>query len=204
MKSHSISPDLTAAIIAGGKSRRFGAPKALAQIGSKRLIDYAVETAQAISTRVILNAPHTPGGEQISDLAIIPDIIPHCGPLGGIYSVLKHAETPWVAVLPCDMPLLSPAVYQFLWEHRGKKPVIAAVSHIGVEPLVAIWQKSLAPVLETYLNRNELALHTILKKLDAALLPLPDMMPDYRQEFFLNVNFREDLQKIINFFSGTD
>jgi len=200
--SQTKSQELTAAIIAGGKSQRFGAPKALARIGGKRLIDYALETAHAISAQVILNAPDIPEFERISDITLLPDSIPHCGPLGGIFTVLTNAETPWVAVLPCDMPLLSPAVYQYLWEHRGKNPVIAAVSHKGVEPLVSIWQKSFTPVLERNLNQKELALHTLLKKTGGALLPLPGKMPGYRKEFFLNVNYREDLQRILNFFSG--
>jgi len=87
---------LSAAIIAGGKSRRFGSPKALAVLGNSTLIDYAIHTAGAISEEIIISY----GEENLfagKTIPVIPDAIPDCGPLGGIYTVLLHAKTPWVA-----------------------------------------------------------------------------------------------------------
>lgn len=45
---------LTVAIIAGGKSNRFGSPKAQALFNKKPLIDYAVKLAKSISEQVII------------------------------------------------------------------------------------------------------------------------------------------------------
>ena len=49
-----ISKNISAAIIAGGKSTRFGGPKVWAEFRGKRLIDHAVDLAQDIAGQVFI------------------------------------------------------------------------------------------------------------------------------------------------------
>ncbi len=185
--------DGTAAIIAGGKSSRFGEPKALARFQSRELVDYAIDLARSISNHRILIY----GEENIfakKNIECIPDLIPNCGPLGGIYTALTHAATPWIAALPCDMPYLAPEVYETLALHRSENRPIVAVSHKGVESIVSIWPKSLAGRIEDALREGKLAIHTVLGEFDAVEAVLPEVMPNYQEKWFLNITKLDDLQ----------
>jgi len=179
---------LSAAIIAGGKSRRFGSPKALAVLGNTTLIDYAIHTARAISEEIVISY----GDDNLfagKSIPVIPDEIPGCGPLGGIYTVLLHAKTSWAAVLPCDLPLLNSQIYEILFAARRKDCPVVALSERGVEPLVSIWPQNLADPLGEFIQKGEFALHKVVRELKA-------VEANYRAEFFFNVNREEDLDRI--------
>jgi molybdopterin-guanine dinucleotide biosynthesis protein A len=45
---------------------------------------------------------------------IIKDIIPDCGPLGGIYAGLLQARTEYNLFLSCDMPFITPHFMRFM------------------------------------------------------------------------------------------
>lgn len=193
--SAKISHTLTAAIIAGGKSRRFGSPKALAALGNINLIDYAIHTARAISEEIVISygEDNLFAGKAIS---VVQDVIPGCGPVGGIYTVLLHAKTPWIAVLPCDLPLLNSQVYEALFAARQENCPVVALSEKGLEPLVSIWPQNLAEPLGKFIRNGKLALHKVVRELKAVEVDIPSQLPGYRTEFFLNVNREEDLDRI--------
>lgn len=190
-----ISVELTAAIIAGGKSRRFGATKALARLGNEFLVDHALRLAGQISSRVLLNYGETNfyAGKNVP---LVADVFPGCGPLGGIYSVLQAAQTPWVAALPCDLPLLPVQVYRILFERRQKDRPTIACSERRLEPLISIWPKTLAGELEAKLRKGEFALQKVIRELQGVEVSMPQELPGYREAFFWNVNRKEDLEQI--------
>lgn len=187
--------NLTAAVIAGGKSRRFGEPKSGALLGKKTMLDYAISLAGKIAPEVRLSV----GNNQLAGAPGIPrivDIYPDCGPLGGIYSVLKAAETPWVAMLPCDMPLLEPSVYKLMLSRRETNRPVAAISPKGLEPLVSIWPKSLLAALHAALEKKEFAIYKVMETLNPVKVAMAEQLPGFRREMFYNVNRKEDLAEL--------
>ncbi|NQT25878.1 molybdenum cofactor guanylyltransferase [candidate division KSB1 bacterium] len=186
---------ISVAIIAGGKSKRFGASKAVAKLGGHQLIDYAIDTAVKISSDVMI----VYGDKNWiipKDIQIYQDKYSDSGPLGGIYTALFHAKQSWIAILPCDMPFLSPNIYQFLFQNRDKfKPVVAASSH-GLEPMVAIWPKSMCGAIEELILLKEKSVRRALIELNAKVLPVRNELSLINQETFLNINFKEDLENI--------
>lgn len=193
--SKPISEELTAAIIAGGESRRFGTPKALARLGEETLLDHAFRLAGQISSRLLLSY----GGMNIygdRNVPLVGDVFPGCGPLGGIHSVLQAAQTPFVAVLPCDLPLLPVQVYRILFDRREKDRPVIACSERGLEPLISIWPKALGGALEAKLRKGEFALQKAIRELQGVAISMPQELPGYREAFFWNVNRKEDLEQI--------
>jgi molybdopterin-guanine dinucleotide biosynthesis protein A len=51
------------------------------------------------------------------------DIVPKCGPLGGIYTALKTTRADAVLFLACDMPLVSAELIQFVLERSSASQV---------------------------------------------------------------------------------
>ena len=105
--------ELFAAVLAGGRSSRMGCDKRFLEFAGEPLVDRAVRLArEAIggpSERILLCGT-VPGR------SCLPDAESGLGPLGGILTVVRQlmtaslARTPWLLVLPVDMPLLGPEV----------------------------------------------------------------------------------------------
>lgn len=188
-------PGITAGIIAGGKSSRFGSPKTAALFRGKRLIDYALDLAASIATEVILNT-NTPIVSISQNIRQIPDKLPDQGPAGGIYSVLQATQTPWVAILPCDMPLLPPEVYIILNQHRSKRTPVVAASEHGIEPLVSIWHCDMKQKVQDAIAGGTRSLQQILRKMNAQIIDVPPQLPNYQPTMFANVNRQSDLESL--------
>lgn len=97
---------LPAYILAGGRSQRFGTDKARAEIAGEpmllaiaRQVDPHVSSVTAIADRA----------GRYDDLGVrtIADLTPHLGPLGGLLTALRDAQTQdasHLLLLACDQP----------------------------------------------------------------------------------------------------
>ncbi len=185
--------NLSVAIIAGGKSRRFGEPKVLARFGNRTLLEHALQVAKNVSPRVMVIT-----GENTFELPIpvssYPDILPACGPLGGVYTALVYAQTLFVATLPCDMPLLSSELYREMYRcSDGERPVVA-LSHKGLEPLIALWPRTALNVIQEHLFSGKFKLREVFETLGKIEVDFPRLLSPYNPEIFYNVNTKQDLE----------
>lgn len=112
MASHSspdamVEPRVLGVILAGGRSSRMGADKALLQLAGVSLLDRtrALLLAAGVDAVVVSGRPQLPGG--------IPDLHPHAGPPAAVLATLQwlqqHGGLDGTALLflPVDMPLLQ-------------------------------------------------------------------------------------------------
>ena len=75
------------AVLAGGKSTRFGSDKALAKLGARTLIEHAIAGLQPCCDEVIVV------GRSDAPVRTIPDWPrPDCGPLAGVAAALREAS----------------------------------------------------------------------------------------------------------------
>lgn len=108
-----------ALLLAGGRSSRMGQDKASLVYRGKSLLDRAHDLLVATGCGDILLSGRVEGRDSV------PDLIPDCGPLGGLHGVLHHLDgrgeldgAP-LLVIPVDMPLLSPSVLKGLLDALG-------------------------------------------------------------------------------------
>lgn len=187
--------NLSAVIIAGGKSTRFGEHKGLAKLHARPMIDYAIDLAKEISPSQFI----VYGKEKYFDVTDIPyysDIIPDCGPLGGIYTALVKTQSSLVATIPCDMPFLTRGVFRLLCENQLQNQPIVAVSHKAIEPLVAIWPKTYESKIKDAIYNKLFTIHELIEKEDIPKISIPDLMTNYDEKIFLNINRKEDLSGV--------
>ena len=183
--------NVTSALIAGGKSKRFGSPKELADFDGKRLIDYALATAKSISeSTIIIGNPKEIESE--ADIPVYEDLVANCGPLGGIYTALHFSKDKYVAVLPVDMPLLNLKIYRALYPSLNDERPVVACSHKGIEPLVSIWPVAALKHLKVQIEKQDFRIYYILKKLDAIEINFASL-PDYKSHWFENINYKKDI-----------
>jgi molybdopterin-guanine dinucleotide biosynthesis protein A len=187
---------LSVAILAGGKSHRFGSPKIKAVLGSHTLLDIMLLKACRISGECMIIAAHHSAG--ISDnIPVFNDIYQDCGPLGGLYTAMHHSDRPFVAIMPCDMPLLEPQVYQILLEKAVSNRPAVAVSDNGTEPLVSVWPVTQTfPIVGHNLRLKKFSMHVTLRELEAVQVSIKSCISGYRRDIFRNINFQEDLRQL--------
>ena len=134
---------LTLCIQAGGRSSRMGTDKALLDFGGKPLIQHVLDRLDSLSQETIITT-NRPEGYRFLNLPLVPDVIPERGALGGLYTALKAASHPLVAVVACDMPFASPAILAACRDRLLADPaldaVIPATEH-GLEPLHAVYRR---------------------------------------------------------------
>ncbi|MCD2442941.1 NTP transferase domain-containing protein [Agromyces sp. SYSU K20354] len=117
---------LDAVILAGGRSSRLGgSSKAELVVGSRRLVDLAVDAAAAVGARTtVVVGPH---GLVAPPVLITREDPPFGGPVAGIAAGLAAldgvdagddaSDRPadrWVLVLTCDLPLARPAAAELV------------------------------------------------------------------------------------------
>lgn len=191
------SPGIAVAVLAGGESRRFGSQKALARFGSRTLLERAVDIGKAISPDVFLILSYVDQLPiELHNISIKIDCIPNCGPLGGIFTAVSACNAQFLAVLPCDLPLLSPGIYKFLMKFCSQDRVIVAKSHRGIEPLVSIWPRFAEIQLGTELQRGRFSPLDLFKRVNTCFIDLPREIPNYREHWFLNINTPSDLEEL--------
>src|ERR1700674_299348 len=84
------SPDVTAFILAGGKSTRMGADKAFVEYEGRTLLARTLDLARSVTAEVFIVgskqkfAPFAP---------VVEDVFCDCGPLGGIHAALRASHT---------------------------------------------------------------------------------------------------------------
>ncbi len=144
--------NVTGYILVGGASSRFGSDKALVELGGHPMCVRMSATLQALFLPEVWLV-----GDPIKyrnlGLRCMPDLWSGEGPLGGILTALRHAETEGSAeynlILSCDMPFLSEHWLKELLSRafRSEAQVVMAKSQHGLEPLCAVWHtKALATV----------------------------------------------------------
>jgi molybdopterin-guanine dinucleotide biosynthesis protein A len=185
--------ELTVAILAGGKSNRFGSPKELSKIQNKTLLQHSLSTAKSISEQVILISG-TKSFDFKNQVPLYHDLFPGYGPLSGITTSLYYAKTDYVAIMPCDMPLLESEVYELLVEITQHGRPTAALFSGALQPLVSIWQKVQFSKLERFIQERILCLKTILMLLGVNKVDLTAYVEKRKKNIFLNINHKRDLE----------
>lgn len=192
------------AILAGGESRRFGSPKALAEVGGRRIVE-RVRDAVAQAVRDVVVIANEPGLFADLHLPIRGDRVPGRGPLGGIDAALRWAMEmgrPGALCIACDMPFVSPGLLREIVTAamRGGADAIVpeSTSRRGFEPLCAWYSVDCLPVVARSLASDERSLHALLDCVRVGCIPLADVRRHGDTEvIFMNVNVPGHLHRAI-------
>lgn len=139
-------------IQAGGKSTRMGGqPKALMEVGGRRIIQRVVEALRPVVDDLLL-VTNTPDLYAFLGIPLVPDLYPDHGSLGGIYSGLKAAPGEAAFMVACDMPFLHPEVARLVVERAALADVVIPRVGDRLETLHAVYGKAcLSPIEERLL-----------------------------------------------------
>ena len=185
--------NITAIILTGGKSSRMGSDKGLLLLKGKTFVGRIIDAVKPLVKEIVLvgnNAKYDEFG-----LKRYRDVIPNCGPLGGIFTGLFYSETDNNLILSCDVPLITLEVLQQLLERSDSEADVNQLeSKDETMPLVALYKKGCMHACLDELKKGERRLRAVVGKWNTKTIKLdPEMEP-----FVRNINTPAELEAIRN------
>lgn len=187
-------------MLAGGRSRRMGSCKALQTFLGRPLVAWTVEAMSDVCGEVVV--PVRKGwGRRIGAVLpkavrIVEDAHPGLGPVGGLEAGARAALGVWVAVAPCDSPLVEPRLYRLLLsEARGSDGALPFVGGFP-EPLHGVYRRGpLLAALEKVISEGGGSVRDALRLLDLKRVgPRKLLKADPTGRTFWNIGTREALR----------
>jgi molybdopterin-guanine dinucleotide biosynthesis protein A len=188
--------EVTGVLLAGGTSRRMGEDKRYLVVGEKTLLERGLGVLRSIFQEVLVVISQDSPPLDV-DTRVVRDLVPDCGSLGGLYSGLMQATTPYIFVVACDMPFLDPAVITQFTSRSAATDIVMAKLGARLHPMHALYGKRCLPVLEQMilvrqLKIQELVSHVSLRVRYVTEADLLTIDPSARS--FHNVNTPADLE----------
>ncbi|HKQ66439.1 MAG TPA: molybdenum cofactor guanylyltransferase [Methylomirabilota bacterium] len=185
---------ITSVIQAGGRSTRMGGrPKALIELGGRRIIERVLAALTPVVDDVML-VTNTPELYAFLGLPMVADVYADRGSLGGIYSGLKAASGDAAFTVACDMPFLHPDIVRLVVERAGQGDVVIPRVGHQFEPLHAVYAKACLPHIEERLLAGQLKIVEFLERVRVIEVAEADVAR-FREPHvaFMNVNTPEEL-----------
>lgn len=188
--------EVTGVLLAGGKSRRMGEDKRYLVMGGETLLERGLGVLRSVfqEVLVVIAQDSPPVGV---DAKVVRDLVPECGSLGGLYTGLMQATTPYIFVVACDMPFLDQEVIAQFTSRRATADIVMAKLAARLHPMHALYGKRCLPVLEQMIQARQLKIqdvvsHASLRVQYVTEMDLSSIDPSGRS--FQNVNTPADLE----------
>lgn len=188
-------PEVSAVVLAGGKSRRLGMDKSLLRFEGEWLLQRILSQLSALSTDLWVVAND---GEKLAPLQVpvVPDVRPGTGPLGGIYSGLLSMGCERGLFVACDMPLLNLQLLRYMVQLSPEFDVVIPRVGEETEPLHAIYSKAcLQPVADLLDRGQRRVIHFFDRVRVRYVDPREIEAFDPEHLSFFNINTPDDLQQ---------
>ena len=173
-------------IMAGGKSSRMKQDKALLPFGDyNSLAEYQYRKFKPFFSTVYISAKKNKFDFSV---ALIEDIYINSSPLVALVSIFETLkERDEVFILSVDSPCINLRVFQKLKEEAKKESsVIVADSKNGIEPLCAIYRRTVLPFAKEMLKENKHRLQTLFESVPTQKVFFKN------RELFINMNYPAD------------
>jgi len=187
---------ITGVIQAGGRSTRMGGePKALLELGGKRIVERVVD-ALAATLDDLLVVTNTPERYEFLHLPMVADRYPDGGALGGIFTGLAAAAGDAAFTVACDMPFLHPDVVRLVLARAGEGDVVIPRVDGQYETMHALYAKACLAPMEARLRAGQLKITGFFP--DVRVLEIgADAVSRHRAPpiVFMNVNTPDELAR---------
>ena len=189
------SPEVTAFILAGGKSTRMGADKAFVTLDGRTLLARALQQARSVTrdARIVGDPakfePFAP---------VVEDRFRDCGPLAGIHAALRASRVELNLILAVDVPFVTSTLLQYLIMRAETSPAATAtVPRIngGWQPLCAVYRRQFADAAEKALRAGRYKIDALFAAVETLAIEEEELVSEgFFAKTFRNLNTREELE----------
>ena len=184
--------DLTAFVLAGGKSTRMGSDKALLPWGDGSLLSHALNLLAVVTPNVCIVGD---AGKFASFGAVVEDQYRERGPLGGIHAALSSSKTGLNLMLAVDLPLIEPRFLQFTIGLAQATDAVVTVPHTGgvSQPLCAVYRQDFLQPAEESLKAGRNKIDALFVKVKTRIIGEDEFTrAGFSPAMFRNLNTPED------------
>ena len=188
--------DLSIIILAGGKSSRMGANKALLKLNSDTFIDRVIKVSKTLTNKVFISMADE---SQLinTEIPVVYDVCKNKGPIGGVTSVLPYIKTPWFMVLSVDSPMISIDSLLHLWYSKSNYEIVLYQVNSQKHPLLALYKIETKQKWDDALLSNQLKIMEIVNTSKKIIIEASK-----KQEISLkNINTIEEYQSLIQIYN---
>jgi molybdopterin-guanine dinucleotide biosynthesis protein A len=155
------------AILAGGRATRFGGrDKSALLVDGRPILDHQVAAlAPAVDEVLIVGGPR----------ATTHDIVPGCGPLGGLHAALTAARGDAVLLVACDMPYLSTPFVAYLLSLAAEADIVVPQSERGYHPLCAVYTRACLEPAAARLADRRLKMRELVSSMRTRIIPVDEI-----------------------------
>jgi molybdopterin-guanine dinucleotide biosynthesis protein A len=192
-----MEKDVTACVIAGGRSRRMGRDKRLLCLDGATLMDRTLKILEPLFEKIIIVLASPLKGWNGEAHRVVYDAIQDCGSLGGLYTGLIESGASRIFAVACDMPFLNSDVIRYLVHIDRKADIVVAKLDNGFQPMHAVYSKHCAEPLEHMARSGNLRIQGLFENpvLKVKIITAPELInldPDLRS--FRNINTPADFE----------
>jgi len=188
---------ITAFILAGGRSRRFFADKALQDWHGTPLLAHVVSLVQPFVCEVFVVSQRASDYTNVVDVPVIADLHPDCGPLGGIHAGLSGTRTAWNLFAACDMPYLKSEFLSLLLDQIDAQ-ALAVVPQLDerLVPTLALYHRNALALAEAMLQQGNFHLQHFCRALPCKVVSTEQLRQvDPHLQSLTNLNTLEDWKR---------
>lgn len=189
----------TAAILAGGRARRFnGYHKPLLPLGRQRIVDHLLNVLETVVDNIFVVA-NDQEQYKTCNVPVIRDIKTDLGPIGGVYTALSHCESNQVLIVAGDMPFLSGEFLRYLLKQGELTNIAIPRTADGYQPLCASYHRTCADVVATHIKKHSLKITNLLSDIPHSEVSEDKMMQFNRNgSMFFNINTSADYARALS------
>ena len=190
------SDDITAVILAGGSSERYGQNKAFLEIGGIRLIDLVAGQMKNIFKRVILVTNQKRDYEYLK-IPIVEDLVKGLGPIGGIYTGLMSIADKAGFFIACDMPFINKRLVRYMVDVRDNHAAVVPSVANEIEPLHAIYTRACLGPIRSLIDSKRYQIRLFYDHVSVRYVKEDEIRKfGLPSRAFLNINTVDELAKI--------
>ena len=198
------SADCCAVLLRGGRSRRMGMDKALLSWEGKTFLQTIADQMDIFEEKYLSVAaePDKAACPEVTHLdgllqgwKVLPDRIPNCGPMGGIWTALSACRAEWALTASCDIPAVRQSFFLKLLDSRSEDvDIVCPVTSDGrMHMTCALYRRSAAPLLEARLREGNYRMRSLFSCCRVKTVPVTD--PE-EERMLSNINTPEELDRV--------
>jgi len=190
--------NILGAVLAGGKSQRFGEDKSQVKLEGKLLIDYILSEILSEFREILIVSNNKIDFKNSEKISIIEDFKKGLGPLGGVLSAMKwvkenNKDYKWISTFPADTPFFSKEILQNFYKEIEieKSRLFFIKSNKTRHNIFGLWSIDLLEKLDEDLNKGDRKVELWANSVGVKVIDM-----DFKNiDPFFNINTKQDFEK---------
>ena len=188
---------MTGIVLAGGKSTRLGAAKALLRFGDETFLERAVSAVRPLCRQIIVVSAPGSSPPELDGCVMVEDKKPGLGPLGGLVTGLAISDDEWHLTLACDLPLVRPEMLQLIVAEASGAEAVVPRAGGRLQPLLAAYSRACLSPARVATDSGRRAMRAMLDLVRVKIIEearLREVDPELIS--FTNVNTWDEYQEL--------